>query len=139
MYALALSQEGFVPVHASTSAWAFDYATTTPPALIVTDEVLDHEDGLTFARRLRMAEVTREVPIIVLSGRVVNLVKSTSEALDAGADLFLLKPCVPAELVAKSRALIAKSAELRKRAEAAIANASRLHEQKVDRLFRADE
>ena len=109
MYALALSREGFVPVHASDSAWAFDYATVTPPALIVTDAVLEPDDGLTFARRLRRTEATREIPIIVLSGRVVNLVKSTSEAAEAGADLLLLKPCVPADLVARARALVASN------------------------------
>jgi DNA-binding response OmpR family regulator len=140
MYALALSAEGFVPVQAPDSARAFEYATVTPPALIVTDAVLERgDDGLTFARRIRQMDATRDVPIIVLSGRVVNVVKSTCEALDAGADLFLLKPCAPSLLVAKSRALLAKSEELQKRVESAMANASRLREQTVDRLAKGQE
>ena len=139
MYSLALSKEGFVPVQASDSAWAFDYATVTPPALIVTDAVLEPDDGLTFARRLRRTAATREIPIIVLSGRVVNLDKSTTEAHEAGADLLLLKPCAPTDLVARARTLIARSSHLVERADAAIAKATRLCEKAADRLRKVEE
>ena len=139
MYALALSKEGFVPVHASDSAWAFNYAAVTPPALIVTDAVLEPDDGLTFARRLRQTEATREIPIIVLSGRVLNLAKSSKEAHEAGADLLLLKPCVPADLVARARTLVARSSHLAERADAAIANATHLCEKAARRLRKVEE
>jgi DNA-binding response OmpR family regulator len=86
-----------------------------------------------------MADATREIPIIVLSGRVLNVAKATGEALEAGADLLLLKPCAPTELVARARALIARSAQLKARADAAMAKATLLVEQIEDRILRNEQ
>jgi DNA-binding response OmpR family regulator len=73
--------------------------------LAVVDIGLPGEDGLTFVRRLRRQGST--LPVLILTAR--ETVAMRVEALDLGADDFLMKPFEQSELAARCRALIRRA------------------------------
>ncbi len=75
-------------------------AGTRQPDLIILDLGLPDGDGVDFIRDLR---AWIGVPVLVLSARIEEYDKV--EALDAGADDYLVKPFGVAELLARIRAL----------------------------------
>jgi DNA-binding response OmpR family regulator len=73
--------------------------------LALLDIGLPGADGLTLLRRLRSDGKT--LPVMVLTAR--DTLAAKVEALDLGADDFLMKPFEQAELAARCRALIRRS------------------------------
>jgi two-component system, OmpR family, phosphate regulon response regulator PhoB len=74
------------------------------PDVVVLDWMLPGESGLSLLRRWRGNSRTRDVPVIMLTGRVEE--RDMLQALEAGADDYLRKPFSPAELLARVRALL---------------------------------
>lgn len=79
-------------------------AGTRRPDLVVLDLGLPDGDGVDFIREIRAWSM---VPIIVLSARVEE--RDKVEALDAGADDYLVKPFGVDELLARVRASLRRS------------------------------
>jgi DNA-binding response OmpR family regulator len=73
--------------------------------LAILDLGLPDTDGLALLRRLRKDGAT--LPVMILTAR--DLLATKVEALDLGADDFLMKPFEQAELAARCRALIRRS------------------------------
>ncbi|KAJ3174897.1 hypothetical protein HK101_010805 [Irineochytrium annulatum] len=91
---------------------ALTEASHSPPDLIISDIMMPIMDGLELLRRLRLEERTREVPVILLSGRSGE--EARVGGLEQGADDYLAKPFSMGELVAR----VATKLELsRKRTE----------------------
>ena len=90
---------------ASTLADAIRECTTHAPDIVVLDLGLPDGDGADVLRRLRGLT---DVPIIVLSGRAEEDDKVA--LLDAGADDFIIKPFGAAELLARVRGQMRRSA-----------------------------
>jgi two-component system KDP operon response regulator KdpE len=106
MLALTLQPICRLPVRTAASvAEALRECALAAPGLILLDLGLPDGDGTELFRRLR--EVT-DVPIIVLSGRADDEEKVA--LLDAGADDFIMKPCGAAELLARVRGQLRRSA-----------------------------
>ena len=78
------------------------------PDLIVLDWMLPGLSGLALARKWRAQAQTRDIPIIMLTGRADELDKVS--ALDAGADDYLTKPFSTQELQARIRAVLRRRA-----------------------------
>jgi DNA-binding response OmpR family regulator len=97
----ALQAEGFAVdvCHNGDEAWAA--ARATPFDAIVLDIMLPGRDGLSLLRQLR--ERQNITPVLLLSAR--GEVNERVEGLNAGADDYLPKPFVIAELIARVRAL----------------------------------
>ena len=97
----ALQAEGFAVdvCHNGDDAWAA--ANLTPFDAIVLDIMLPGRDGLSVLRQLR--ERKNGTPVLLLSAR--GEVNERVEGLNAGADDYLPKPFVIAELLARVRAL----------------------------------
>jgi two-component system, cell cycle response regulator DivK len=72
--------------------------------LIVLDLALPKFDGLSVLRLLRGNALTRSLPVIIVSASVGADVRE--QALQAGADRFLGKPCSPDELETVARELL---------------------------------
>jgi DNA-binding response OmpR family regulator len=82
----------------SSGAKGIDRALTEPPEAILLDlHLRGGFDGLEVCRRLRTAEATRAVPIIVISARTDDA--SKQRALDAGATAYYTKPFSPTALL----------------------------------------
>jgi DNA-binding response OmpR family regulator len=105
----ALQAEGFAVdvCHNGEEAWSA--ARMTPFDAIVLDIMLPGRDGLSLLRQLRERQNT--TPVLLLSAR--GEVNEKVEGLNAGADDYLAKPFVIAELVARVRALGRRSGDSR--------------------------
>lgn len=103
----ALQAEGFAVdvCHNGDEAWAA--ARATPFDAIVLDIMLPGRDGLSLLRQLR--ERQNATPVLLLSAR--GEVNERVEGLNAGADDYLPKPFVLAELIARVRALGRRGSE----------------------------
>src|SRR6202035_13087 len=76
-----------------------------PPALIVLDVMLPDLDGVALTRQLRSAGDV--VPIMLLTAR--DALEDKAGGLDIGADDYVTKPFVLAELVARVQAILRRS------------------------------
>src|SRR5262249_17277794 len=74
------------------------------PDLVLLDWVLPGVPGLTFARRLRSDQRTKDISIVLLSARVEEQDKVT--ALESGADDYVTKPFSSRELLARIKAVL---------------------------------
>ena len=97
----ALQAEGFAADVTHNGNDALAAARVTPFDAIVLDIMLPGRDGLSVLRQLRASG--NRTPVLLLSAR--GEVNERVEGLDAGADDYLPKPFVIAELVARVRAL----------------------------------
>jgi two-component system KDP operon response regulator KdpE len=95
----ALSTQGYVLRTASNGVQAIEIAHQWMPDLVITDLAMPEMDGVELCRELRAVS---QVPIIVLSVR--NQDRMKIEALDAGADDYVIKPFSIQELQARVRA-----------------------------------
>ena len=103
----ALQAEGFAVDVCANGHDALAAAKATPFDGIVLDIMLPGRDGLSVLRQLR--ENGNRTPVLLLSAR--GEVNERVEGLNAGADDYLPKPFVIAELVARVRALGRRSGE----------------------------
>jgi two-component system phosphate regulon response regulator PhoB len=107
MVAFALSRAGLESVHAGDARTAQEAIMARVPDLILLDWMLPGMSGLEFARRLRREEMTREVPIIMLTARGEE--NDRVGGLDAGVDDYVVKPFSTRELVARIKAVIRRT------------------------------
>jgi two-component system phosphate regulon response regulator PhoB len=80
------------------------------PDLVLLDWILPNATGVSFARQLRTDQRTRDIPIIMLTGRSQETDKITG--LEAGADDYITKPFSTRELLARIKAVIRRRAPL---------------------------
>jgi signal transduction histidine kinase len=94
---------------------ALGAARRSRPDVIVSDVMMPAMDGFELLSALRAAEDTRKTPVILLSARAGE--EARIEALEAGADDYLVKPFSARELVARIEAQLVR-AKLRSLEEA---------------------
>jgi CheY-like chemotaxis protein len=78
---------------------------STTPDIILTDLAMPKESGLDLIQKVRDGETKgqQDIPIIVLSACAFNSDKEA--AISAGADLFIVKPFKPTEVIQSVRNL----------------------------------
>ena len=81
---------------------------TETPELVLLDIMLPGEDGLSLLRFLRENRCTAETPVIMLTAKGTEMDKV--QGLDHGADDYMVKPFGMAELVARIRARLRRTA-----------------------------
>lgn len=96
---MSLESEGCQVFEADSIRRGLIEAGTRKPDMVVLDLGLPDGNGVDFIRDLR---TWSDIPVIVLSARTAETDKV--EALDAGADDYLVKPFGAAELLARVRA-----------------------------------
>jgi pilus assembly protein CpaE len=103
-----LKQEGFEVVVASDGETGVEMASSAEPDLILMDVALPKLDGYAATQQIRSAEKPgKRVPIIMLTSEAD--VGERVKGLRAGADDDIVKPFHPLELIARIRALLARS------------------------------
>jgi DNA-binding response OmpR family regulator len=103
----ALQAEGFAVDVCHDGEEALAAARNAPYDSIVLDIMLPGRDGLSLLKELRSQK--NQAPVLLLSAR--GAVNERIEGLNAGADDYLPKPFVIAELVARVRALGRRGSE----------------------------
>ncbi len=78
---------------------ALDAARAHPPDLVLSDVMMPNMDGFVLLHALRDDPRTASVPVMLLSARAGD--EARIEGLRAGADDYLVKPFVAAELLAR--------------------------------------
>ncbi len=89
---------------------ALAMAVADPPSIIITDIMMPRIDGLKLLHELRQDARAREIPIMLLSARADP--ETRREALDLGADDYVVKPFGARELVTRVGA-VAYRAQIR--------------------------
>jgi two-component system response regulator MprA len=105
----ALRLEGYDVELAGDGAEALERleANGDDPDLVVLDVLMPNVDGLEVCRRLR--RTGNHLPVLMLTAR--DEVADRVAGLDAGADDYVVKPFALAELLARVRALLRRSAD----------------------------
>ncbi|HEY7410014.1 MAG TPA: ATP-binding protein [Vicinamibacteria bacterium] len=83
---------------------ALEAARQEPPALVLADVMMPGLDGFGLLRALREDERTRALPVVLLSARAGE--EARAEALEAGADDYLVKPFSARVLLARIAAQV---------------------------------
>jgi len=107
MVAFALSKAGMQGIHAADARAAQSAIADQVPDLILLDWMLPGMPGIDFARRLRREDLTRDIPIIMLTARGDEV--DRVNGLDAGVDDYVVKPFSARELIARIRALMRRA------------------------------
>lgn len=109
MVAFALRKGDYEPVHAGDARQAQSAIADKVPDLILLDWMLPGTSGLELARRWRREDLTREIPIIMLTARGEE--DDRVGGLEAGVDDYVVKPFSARELLARIRAVMRRSRE----------------------------
>jgi two-component system cell cycle response regulator DivK len=106
IYSLYLSSKGFKVPTARDGISGLEAASVHQPDVIVMDLSMPGVDGIEATRRLKADPRTSHIPVVLLTAYPLNAVQGG--ALEAGADDFLTKPCLPDKLERHVRRLLAR-------------------------------
>ena len=109
MVAFALRKGDYEPVHAGDAREAAAAIAEKVPDLILLDWMLPGTSGLELARRWRRDDLTRDVPIIMLTARGEE--NDRVSGLESGVDDYVVKPFSARELLARIKAVLRRSRE----------------------------
>lgn len=103
-----LRSKGYKVESASTGREALAHAFRDPPDLVLLDLMMPEVSGLTVAERLRENDLTRAVPIIMLTARGEHT--DQLAGFRAGADDYVAKPFAMDLLLARIEAVLRRAA-----------------------------
>jgi twitching motility two-component system response regulator PilH len=104
LIATPLRDSGYDVITAVDGDEALEKVLHERPQCVVLDIILPKLNGFQLCRRLKQMEESRDIPIILISGKNTELDKRWG--LQQGADLYITKPFRNDELVASVRSLI---------------------------------
>ncbi|PIV34311.1 MAG: phosphate regulon transcriptional regulatory protein PhoB [Lysobacterales bacterium CG02_land_8_20_14_3_00_62_12] len=107
LIAMAVSRAGMLADHAADVRAATAAIAERVPDLILLDWMLPGTSGIDYARRLRREELTRDIPIIMLTARGEE--DDRVHGLDAGVDDYVVKPFSVRELLARIRSVLRRT------------------------------
>ena len=111
-----LTQNNFVALEAADAETGVETARAEKPDLIFLDIVLPGMNGFAALRILRRDPVTKDIPIIMMSGNAEATEQFYAQKI--GADDFMKKPFSRAELFARIERLFGDDQVLRRRGAA---------------------
>lgn len=104
-----LGRDGHDVVVKADGAAAWEHLhTLAPPDLVLLDSMLPYRDGPSILRGLRAIPAWSLVPVVMLTARTLE--QDIVDALDAGANDYVMKPFQPHELMARVRRLLGAKA-----------------------------
>lgn len=104
MVGITLELAGFESISAANAHEAHVAILDERPDLVLLDWMLPGGSGIELARRLRKAEVTANIPIIMLTAKASE--DNKVQGLNAGVDDYVTKPFSPKELVARIKSVL---------------------------------
>ena len=108
LLALNIKQAGYNALRSLSAEHAQQLLRETLPDLILLDWMLPGMSGIEYARRLKSDNLTKAIPIIMLTARGDEYDKV--RGLEVGADDYVTKPFSPRELNARIKAVLRRRA-----------------------------
>lgn len=102
---LRLEQHGFEVIRAFDGMQGFWTALDTRPDAIICDMVMPDGEGNYLFSRFRSHTLTKDVPIIILTGQANPALKR--QMLSVGVDAYLAKPLIFDELLGELQRVVA--------------------------------
>jgi len=110
LYRACFDTNGYRTAEAGTGSQAIVSAVEIVPDVLLTDYVLPDVDGLTIAKRLKSDRRTAAIRILMVTGYATADLQR--QALAAGIDRVLLKPCLPQAVMREVSRTLARPAPL---------------------------
>ena len=108
MLAFVLEQNGYEALEAKSYEDAQKYLVEPYPVLVLLDWMLPGMSGIQIAKNFKQSEVTKNIPIIMLTARGEE--EDKIRGLEVGADDYMTKPFSPKELMARIKAVLRRVA-----------------------------
>ncbi len=97
---VAVAENGFV---------ALEVLNREPIDLVVTDINMPRMDGYELIKKIRKTENYENIPIIIISTE--EEAKDKMKGMEAGANLYIVKPANPVKLITNSKLLLGEKAK----------------------------
>ena len=107
MLRMALELASFRCIEAENIQQAYHLIVDERPAIVLLDWMLPGGSGLELLNRLKREELTRDMPVIMLTAKTAE--DNVIQGLDVGADDYITKPFAPRELIARIKALLRRA------------------------------
>ena len=107
MVRFSVGHAGFEVREAADTREAYERIAERIPDLILVDWMLPGVSGIEFARRLKKDDLTRKIPLIMLTARGEET--DRLKGFEIGADDYVTKPFSPRELTARIKAVLRRS------------------------------
>ena len=104
MLCFVLEQKGYETIEAEDYADGLAKVREPYPELIVLDWMMPGGSGIQFIKQIKQDEVTRQIPVVMLTARGEE--EDKVRGLEAGADDYITKPFSPKELTARLHAVM---------------------------------
>ncbi|MCE0493203.1 phosphate regulon transcriptional regulator PhoB [Vibrio salinus] len=104
MLCFVLEQKGYQAVEAEDYDTAINRLSEPYPDLVLLDWMLPGGSGINFIKHMKREELTRNIPVVMLTARGEE--EDKVRGLEVGADDYITKPFSPKELVARLKAVI---------------------------------
>lgn len=107
MIVFNLERAGFEPIEVGDCRSARIAVTDQRPDLILLDWMLPDQSGPEFARSLRREELTRDIPVIMLTARTLE--DDKIRGFESGVDDYITKPFASREMIARIHAVLRRA------------------------------
>ncbi len=104
MLCFVLEQKGYQTIEADDFESALEKICEPYPELILMDWMLPGGSGINLIKRLKRDELTRQIPVVMLTARGEE--EDKVRGLEVGADDYITKPFSPKELIARLKAVM---------------------------------
>lgn len=104
MLTFVLEQKGYEAIEAEDFDSALDKVVEPYPDLILLDWMLPGGTGVQLIKQLKQDEITRQIPVVMLTARGEE--EDKIRGLEVGADDYITKPFSPKELMARLKAVM---------------------------------
>ena len=108
MLRMVLDIAGFSSLETDNIRDAHSMIVDENPDRVLLDWMLPGGSGIELLHRLKRQELTREVPVIMLTAKTAE--DNIVQGLEVGADDYVTKPFAPRELVARIKSLLRRNA-----------------------------
>jgi two-component system cell cycle response regulator len=94
---IRVREDRYRVIEAGNATDAIAQACTHQPNLVLLDVALPDHDGFWVCRTLKTDPITAHIPVVMLTA--MSLASDRAQALDAGADGYIVKPFSPRALL----------------------------------------
>jgi two-component system phosphate regulon response regulator PhoB len=110
MIRVALEMAELNCIEAATAQEAHAAIVDRRPDLVLLDWMLPGTNGIELLRRLKRDELTRDLPVIMLTAKGEE--DNKIQGLEVGADDYITKPFAPREMMARIKAVLRRSGQM---------------------------